>query len=326
MVSHNGCARRVTIGLPVCNGQRHVGEAIESILAQTFGDFELIISDNASTDMTEEICRKYAAYDDRISYHRNDKNLGAAYNFNHLCEIARGSYFKWAAHDDLLVPEFLERCVEALDTNPEAVLCYTGVHGIDAEGRLLGIEKSGSPSLDDARPSHRLRAALFGGARMTMIFGLIRREALEGTELHRSYSGSDRTLLAELALRGRFVSVPEPLFMHRDHPERFSSAIYPYSLRVRAWYDPSATGRVSRPKCTRLVAHVRMVGRWVEEPRERLRCYAWILRWLSLNSNPIIFELLGSLDPRLAERARALKRRLVGWKGDRHPHGLSRQP
>src|ERR1051326_2036095 len=106
---------RVSIGLPVYNGQQFLEEAINSLLAQTYSDFELIISDNASTDATEQICRAHAAADPRIRYYRNDKNRGPVWNLNRVFELARGELFKWAAHDDVCAPTLVERCVEVLE-------------------------------------------------------------------------------------------------------------------------------------------------------------------------------------------------------------------
>ena len=118
------CKPRVTIGMPVYNGAALVGAALESILAQTLTDFELIISDNASTDATAEVCRSYAAKDRRIRYYRNEKNLGAAPNFNRVVELATNGvpYFKWAAHDDVIAPTFLEKCARVLDAAPQSVV------------------------------------------------------------------------------------------------------------------------------------------------------------------------------------------------------------
>ena len=112
---------RVSIGIPVYNGGRFIKEAIDSILAQTFEDFELILSDNASTDETEEICKEYATLDRRIRYYRNEENLGAAKNYNRVFELSNGEYFKWASHDDLCAPEYLERCIAALCPPPPGV-------------------------------------------------------------------------------------------------------------------------------------------------------------------------------------------------------------
>ena len=103
---------RVSIGLPIYNGENLVIETLDSFLSQTFSDFEVIISDNGSIDRTQQICEDYAAKDGRIKYYRNLKNLGVAPNLNRVFELSSGEYFKWADHDDLLAPDFLLRCVE----------------------------------------------------------------------------------------------------------------------------------------------------------------------------------------------------------------------
>ncbi len=125
---------RVSVGLPVYNGADYVAEAIKSILGQTYQDFELLIQDNASTDATENICRAYAARDPRVSYVRNLRNVGAAANYNLVFERARGHYFKWAAHDDVCAPDFLVRCVGALDRDPAVVLCCGQTRLINDDG------------------------------------------------------------------------------------------------------------------------------------------------------------------------------------------------
>ena len=140
-IAKNGQAHvavpRVSIGMPVYNGENFLAEALDSMLAQTFVDFELIISDNASTDRTKAICRDYAARDRRIRYHRVDDNQGATWNFNHTFELARGEYFKWAAHDDLCDPTFVARCVEVLDSDPTVICCHTQTRHIDIHGNIL---------------------------------------------------------------------------------------------------------------------------------------------------------------------------------------------
>src|ERR1700745_4087023 len=113
----------VAIGMPVWNGEAFLSEAIESILAQTYGDLELVISDNASTDATSEIFRPYAKLDTRVRYIRQETNIGAASNHNEVLRCSSGHYFKWAAHDDVLAPEFVQECVRALDNDEGLVLC-----------------------------------------------------------------------------------------------------------------------------------------------------------------------------------------------------------
>lgn len=147
----------VSVGLPVYNGERYLAAAIESILAQTYGDFELLLCDNASTDATPEICRRYAAADPRVRYVRHPENLGAAENYNVAFRLARGRYFRWAAHDDLLEPRLLERCTAELDAAPESVvLCYPRTVLVDDEGRHLRVHED-LMDLREARPHQRLR-------------------------------------------------------------------------------------------------------------------------------------------------------------------------
>src|ERR671915_430558 len=94
----------VSIGLPVYNGANYLRKAVETILEQSYESLELIISDNASTDDTADICRDLSARDARIRVSRNAQNVGAARNYNIVFNAARGKYFKWAAHDDVLAP------------------------------------------------------------------------------------------------------------------------------------------------------------------------------------------------------------------------------
>ncbi|NQV20616.1 MAG: glycosyltransferase family 2 protein, partial [Rhodospirillales bacterium] len=181
---------RVSIGLPVYNGETYLGLAIDSILAQTFTDFELVICDNCSTDRTQEICEHYAKQDARVRYYRNPENLGAGPNYDRTFELSSGEYFKWMAHDDLIAPEFLEKCVAALDADPGAVLCHARVELMDADGEVTA---SYDPGLNDTisnRVSDRFSAVIIPVHMGTDFFGVIRRTALEGSPLHGKYPGS----------------------------------------------------------------------------------------------------------------------------------------
>src|SRR4051794_41159994 len=128
---------RLTIGVPVYNGERFIRATLDSLLAQTFTDFEVIITDNASTDGTEAICRSYVANDSRVSYVRADRNLGPSKNYNVSVDRARGELFKWAAADDVCGPDFLKICIAALDANPDAVVAHPRTKSIDADGKLI---------------------------------------------------------------------------------------------------------------------------------------------------------------------------------------------
>jgi glycosyltransferase involved in cell wall biosynthesis len=303
-------APRVSIGLPVFNGEKFLSYAIGSILAQTYRDFELIISDNASTDRTEAICREYAASDRRIRYYRNERNLGAAVNFNRTFELASGEYFKWAAHDDMLAPEYLEQCVAALDAHSDAVLCQTLVHQIGESGESLSIFDSGTPNADSRRPSVRFAASILTRHHALDVFGVIRAEALAKTHLHLPYAGSDKVLLAELALGRPFTYVKEPLFIHRDHPGRFVHRALKDRDETLVWYGANASARQVWSWWRHYCGLFGIVSRRVADPRERLLCYGHLLRWLTVERNfrGLLGDILWSLDPRTVTTVRALSR------------------
>jgi glycosyltransferase involved in cell wall biosynthesis len=225
----------VSIGMPVYNGGRYIRRAIEALLAQTYSDFELIISDNGSEDATQTICLEYAARDPRVRYSRNERNIGASQNFNKVFHLARGRYFKWAAHDDWIAPEFLASCVECLENHPQAVLCWTGTVFVDeAETRIPQQPLKADPlSLTEAAPLRlRFRQALRVHPGPPL-FGLIRPELLKKTGLMRGTVGSDRVLLAELSLLGAFCWLPQPLLFYTHYPK---ARVGYYSTD---WWDPS---------------------------------------------------------------------------------------
>jgi glycosyltransferase involved in cell wall biosynthesis len=232
----------VTVGLPVYQGEEFIDEAIRSIRSQTHGDLELIISDNGSTDATEEICRTHASEDGRIRYHRSPVNRGSSWNYCRLVNLARGTYFKWASHDDVLLPTYLERCVDVLQAHDEVVLVQTAVAEIDHRGAelrrfpLSGVATRGGPG-------RRFSSVVLREGPCFPVFGLTRLGVLRRTGLLGPYNGHDRPLLAELALHGRYVHLPEKLFLSREHPGRSIRAYRGYRDRI-AWFDPSLEGRV----------------------------------------------------------------------------------
>src|SRR5687767_4274622 len=149
-------APKVSVGLPVFNGDAYLRNSIESILDQDFTDFELIVADNASTDATESICREFANRDCRVRYYRNDVNLGASRNYNKVFELATGEYFKWHAHDDECYPTMLSRCVAVLEEAIDSVaMVYPLAELIDEQGKVLQRPLD-QIECADARPHQRL--------------------------------------------------------------------------------------------------------------------------------------------------------------------------
>lgn len=270
----------VSIGLPVYNGERFIKEAIESILGQTYPDFELIISDNASTDRTQSICLAYAAEDERIKYSRNEKNLGAAENYNRVFGVSSGRYFKWAAHDDVCAPEFVGRCVEVLEHDDSVVLCYPKSIFIDEQGKHLG-EYVEQVDYTDPRPHRRLRTWLMDrpGGWCNLVFGLIRSSVLRQTALIGKYDSSDYILVGELALSGKLHQLPEHLFFRRDHPGR-SALAHPGPQKSTVWFDSSAkTRRVYFPTWRWFSEYLKAIMRVRIGIVDKARATAMVLRW-----------------------------------------------
>jgi hypothetical protein len=269
---------RVTIGLPVRNGENFLAQAIESVLAQTFPQFALLISDNASTDRTAEIAASYAKRDDRITVFRQKENIGAAGNFNFLLREARGDYFKWAAHDDMLGPDFLRVCVERLDSDRSLAVCHTGTLRIDAEGKTLGTYNR-EIALDDPSPSGRFRRSLWVD-HFTDIWGLMRREAAVHAGPMRGYVAADRGYLSELMLQGRIGYVPGYHFFRRDHGGCYCNSVRSTAQR-RAWFDPSRTGPAWTELTSKFGHYFSMVCRAPVSMGERARCAGAMAGWCS---------------------------------------------
>jgi glycosyltransferase involved in cell wall biosynthesis len=245
---------RVSIGLPVYNGENYIADAIRSFQRQTFDDLEVIVSDNASTDDTEKIVLDLANDDQRIRYMRRDENVGANRNFNRAFFYARGEFFKWAAHDDVLEPTYLERCVEALDADPEVVLVHTrtsyigetgeplrplarGFLGADGFVERLPLDDSVTDALASDDPAVRFDAVVNRMSVFYEVFGVGRTSAFQNTLLHRQYYGADKVFIAEMALQGPIVRLPDVLFRRRCHG---ATSTRSDDLGERAeWSDPT---------------------------------------------------------------------------------------
>lgn len=229
----------VSIGMPVYNGARYLVESIDSVLGQTYRDLELVISDNASDDSTEEICRDYAAADSRVRYSRQERNRGAAENYNRVFTHARGRYFKWQAHDDVCASTFLERCVAELEVAPEpTALVYPRAHFIDGEGRTIGPDHD-SLATESRSATVRAVRTLSGLNRANPVFGLIRSDVLRKTRLIDKFIASDFVLLFELALLGGVREVPEVLLYRRLHAGSSREANRTVA-QVTAWFAADA--------------------------------------------------------------------------------------
>jgi len=285
----------VSIGLPVYNGARFLAETLDSLLGQTYADFELIVCDNASEDDTRQICEAYAMWDERIRFLPSDVNRGAAWNYNRALEAAAGRYFKWASHDDLCAPTYLERCVEVLDRAPDSVvLAYPKTVLIDKEGTLIGPYEDGM-NLRQPEPDQRLRTLIRNLVLSNAVFGLIRKDALSQTRRHGAYISADYVLLAELALLGQFWEIPEPLFLRRDHPG-MSRRANTSTSEVAEWFETGASAHQKRAMVRLSREYLRALSRSPDlSPLERFRAYGTLLPWLNRFRRGILLELTGPL-------------------------------
>jgi glycosyltransferase involved in cell wall biosynthesis len=204
----------VSFGVPVYNGHRHLRDTLDSLLAQTYSDFELIISDNASTDATPDICQEYASRDSRVQYHRQPENIGAPKNWNFVARKARGRYFKWSSASDSCRPDFLTTCVPILEDDPSIVVSFGETCYVDDEGQSVALPDRDVEVLDDS-PNLRFRNICDRLSINNEQYGLIRRDALMRTGLVRPYPHGDLVLMAELALLGKFKRVPSHVLVRR---------------------------------------------------------------------------------------------------------------
>jgi len=295
---------RLSIGLPVYNGENHLTESLEALLGQSYEDFELIISDNASTDDTADICRRYGKQDARIRYIRQPRNIGLSPNHNFVLQQSRGEYFKWAAADDLYGRDLLKRCVDALDEDEEVVLAHSWEAAIDNASTVT--QAMDYPlATNSPRAPDRFKAILFGSSglfessdpavsgfvrvdnrgilRACDMYGVTRTAVMRKVTPLGSYHHSDRIIICALALHGRFHMTPDWLYFRRDTPDR----TYNKSPKLRdrcEVHDPSRKNRLLHPT-TRLVAeylwaYVGAIQRAPLSPADRRECYRNLSQWM----------------------------------------------
>jgi len=280
----------VSLCIPVYNGEKYLKQAIDSILSQTFQRFEVIISDNASTDQTEKICRQYMKKDDRISYHRNKNNIGGSRNHNCLVKLASGEYFKWTAHDDILAPEYLEKCVNVLDNDPSIILCHSLVNRINEKGIIDGnYDDRKLSKISSSKPHERFSDLIYDRNTCWSIHGVIRTDFLKKTKLHGSYLGADRNFLAEIGLLGRMFEIQKHLFLRRDHPSAYTNIYYSKRKQIRnyrtqlSWWkgkNQKINPFIMIPTLKLFFELIKVVNRSILRYSEKLLCYREITRWL----------------------------------------------
>jgi glycosyltransferase involved in cell wall biosynthesis len=292
MVELNIKHPRVSIGIPVYNGENYLEYAINSLLQQSFKDFEIIISDNASTDKTEEICQSFQSQDGRIRYYRNPINLGAASNYKKVFQLARGEFFKWMAHDDMCSSNYLEECVRVLEADLSVVMSFPRVSLIDKDNKPLPLIAENTYQTSEGKiilinqqlnfrsssPSERYSEVLFRVTECYEFFGLSRTDIIKRTSQHDAYYGSDKVLLTELSLMGKLQEVPNAIGYFRLHAEQ-SQSIRDAKERA-SWISPNLNyGKfTSRFKCVQ--GYYRSIFTYPLSLSERFKCLWILISWL----------------------------------------------
>ena len=290
-------APTISVGVPVYNGEQHLAQALDSLLAQTHGDLEIVISDNASTDRTPALCEQYAARDPRVRYIRQSRNIGAPRNWNAVVEAARGSFFKWASANDYANDRYLETCLQALHDDPGTVLAFGRTCLVDeVTGSTSHYE--GDVELLDERAPDRFRRVCRSWALNNAQSGLFRLDVLRKTGLDRTYISGDLVLMAELALYGRFRQVPGATLFRRVGSQSMSSRL-PTS-QLEELIDPLTKGEqlVAWPR------HLDMMASVLRSPvaiSDKLECLGIAARGASWDSARLSREL-GVLLRRLWRR------------------------
>ncbi len=282
-----------SIGVPVYNTERYIAGALDSLLAQTFPDFEIIISDNASNDGTREICESYAALDRRIRYIRQKQNIGLPRNWNAVVHAASGEFFKWASASDYCAPNMMERCIAELRSDDTAVLCYGKTQMVDESGNLLHVY-AGDMSFDESSPSERFWRVSQNLSLNNAQCGVMRLAALRQTRLDREYPAGDMVLMAELALYGRFKMLPDVFLFRRQSPATLTSMLSPIDLqRV---FNPQAKVPMKLLRTRWHMDNLFSIGRSPIPLIEKLRAGRAALRGMRWERSKIAKELLSLIS------------------------------
>ena len=276
----------VTVGLPVFNASQYLAECLTALLAQTYRNIRIVISDNASTDDTVAICEKYAVRDARIVIVRNDKNRGAGWNHRRVLELAEGKYFHWQGADDSIAPNFIAACVAALELNPMAVLAYPLTTVIDDEGVVLRKTSDRLP-LGAADPRVRF-AALLSSWSITHspFYGLMRLSATAALPPYGAFLAADRAFLAALALRGSFVQVDEYLMFRRYHAKHATQT----DKSEREHADPESAHKFRSREFRLLREHLGSAWRAPAAPVGKLRYLGMVAAWMIAERRTFIAE------------------------------------
>lgn len=285
---------KLTIGMPVYNSETYVRESLESLLTQTYTDFKLFISDNASTDGTQDICLELAKQDDRIIYHRNDENIGMSPNFNLVAQRCETPFFKWSTADDLWAPTMIEKTLPVIEADDSIALCYPKTKLVNL---VEGTEKPYDDNLhlmqDD--PVERFLGVLHNIGLCNLHLGISRTAALKKTSFLRPFPGADLNLVAELALYGKFFEVQEYLFYRRFHEDSSSWARTDSAHQIRRFHS----ARTKNIKMNKWRAEIEYLHATMRAPlpfAEKRKLYSYLARRAIWNRGELARELWAKMS------------------------------
>jgi glycosyltransferase involved in cell wall biosynthesis len=280
----------LTIGLPVYNGERFLIQAIESIMNQSYQDFNVIISDNGSTDGTQNICENFEQMDKRISYHRYNNNKGAAWNFNNVFRLSNSNYFKWAAADDYCSPDLFEKCINELKSDDSISLAFGKIINVNENGDE-SFEMQYSELIHHDDPVKRFNYMINLNPSCMAVFGIFRSSLLQRSALIGNYPSSDKNLIAQISLAGKLHEIPDSFFYRRVHFDK-SCSVYPSEYSRSEWFDPVLDGKVVFPGWRLLQEYTKTVGEFGQNFNTRIFGYLYIGKWAVLNFTYLLKNVL----------------------------------
>ncbi len=297
----------VSLCIPVFNGENYLEECIRSLIAQPRGDIEILISDNASTDATEEICREFSSSDRRIVYLRQSENMGAAWNFNECFRRSRGEFFSWTGHDDIRPPDFVDVSLAAFDAaGHDYVMVSCRSVFIDGEGESIGLDVGVMP-VRSKWAFRRLGTALNHSDFSAPFYGMIRRETLERTRQVGAFEASDIVFISEVAMLGKVAEVEDVLLYRRLHLKQ-ASEMNTSKDDLQNWLDPKSPPSSLSYSSKLFVEHQRSIGHMGLGLGQRVMCHATV---------PAVM---------ITRRSRVIsgrwRRRLLGRPMSPHPHDI----
>ncbi len=279
----------ITIGLPVYNSERYLAQSLDSLLNQSFREFQLIISDNASTDQTPVICQNYTKRDSRVVYHRNPVNIGLSPNFNQVFAFSKSPYFKWATADDYWAPTMLEKTLEIMESDSQIALCYPKTTLVNAEGGNPQLYNDNLHLVTDSSRERFIR--LLQHIRLShQHLGISRASMVKCTHMLGEFVGSDINFLAELSLYGKFYEIPERLFFRRFHEDSSSWARHDASHQERR-YHSAKSARIALSRWRQYAAFFQAVHCAQLSVIDRWALYRFLARRMRWNRYELVREL-----------------------------------